>query len=220
MEDPLSPLHDRPHRYLLESDSSDEEGQGVYGASGSGPSTSKPKIQTSAPYTVEDIEISGDSWDTYEEVILGVGQAGRYLHRKLLGARVNSTFVVKSRGEALGSGFELGGRLLLCIDEGQQDNLHIIAQALLEKAGSIPWSVGLLTIDTEGYLLTDSQACGLDLPTVSLHPGSTFHVTYGSYPIPHHRWRQDHRQESGWSRTDHFTKLRDWAGRGPSLKGS
>lgn len=137
MEDPLSAVHDRPHRYLLESDSSDEEGQGLYTVTESGPSKSKSTLK---PLTSSDIEISGP-WEAYDEVILGVGQAGRYLI-KSFGVVGKGDVQIKAGGTVLGSGWAAGKRLLLSVDEGgMEESLHSIAQALIDKAGQKSWLV-------------------------------------------------------------------------------
>lgn len=139
MEDPLSSLHDRPHRYLLESDSSDEEGQGLYGGIGpesaSGPST-KPKIRTTSSDTVV-ITINGDEgrWATATEILVGLGQAGRFLSRKF-GLKGTPDVEVKMGSVVVGSGWTLGTRLVLALDDQQvhQDQLHDLATVLLRKA--------------------------------------------------------------------------------------
>jgi hypothetical protein len=78
MEDPLSAVHDRPHRYLLDSDSEDEEGQGLYSPSASGPSRIS-KLHISSPPSAQ---VSISSNGPFEEVVLGIGQAGKYICRK------------------------------------------------------------------------------------------------------------------------------------------
>lgn len=140
MEDPLSAVHDRPHRYLLESDSSDEEGQGLYGSNDSGPSKLKP---TSTPVlSVQDIEINDNGpWDTCDEILLGVGQAGRYLV-KTLGGGQKADVEIRAGDSPLGSGWMVGKRLVLSMDDGGLDSsLHAVAQALVNKAGNKPWYV-------------------------------------------------------------------------------
>lgn len=136
MEDPLSAVHDRPHRYLLESDSSDEEGQGLYTVTESGPSKSK---SNSNPLSSGDIEITG-SWESYDEVVLGAGQAGRYLAKSFGVAVKKGDVEINAGGTVLGSGWTVGKRLLLSLDEGGlEQSLHSISQALVNKAGGKPW---------------------------------------------------------------------------------
>jgi len=137
MEDPLSSVHDRPHRYLLDSDSEDEEGQGIYYTE-SGPSSSrlsKIKISTASP---EPITISG-THESYDEIILGIGQAGKYLLRKLGGEVVE----VKVGDEVVGSGGVEGGRLVLWVDDGLVGDIHSLAEDLL-KLQTRSWYVALM----------------------------------------------------------------------------
>ena len=124
MEDPLSAVHDRPHRYLLDSDSEDEEGQGIYSPSTSGPSRLSNLHITSpasAPVTIS-------SPGPFEEVILGIGQAGKYLSRKF-GA--DGKVEVKVGEEVVGTGGVVGGRLVLGVDDEQVEDLHSLATSLL-----------------------------------------------------------------------------------------
>lgn len=185
MEDPLSQLHDRPHRYLLESDSSDEEGQGIYGTNESGPSTiPKPKIQTSQEYTVDDVDITGGSWDSYEEIILGVEQSGRYLVRRL-GVKGDADVTVNVGGRTMGSGWGIGRRLLLIMGEGEQETLHILAHALLANSGTRPWSVHcgeracVPSADTRSRMIVSTYLPSMYIPdrALSLPTAPIRHVT-------------------------------------------
>lgn len=124
MEDPLSAVHDRPHRYLLDSDSEDEEGQGIYSPSTSGPSRiSKLHISSSSPAKVS-ISNSG----SYEEVVIGIGQAGKYLCRKF---GMDSSVKVKVGEEVVGTGGDNGGRLILALNDELVEDLHSLAGALI-----------------------------------------------------------------------------------------
>jgi hypothetical protein len=108
MLDPLSALSAPPPRYLLESDSSDEEGQGVYGDS----STRAPKLRTTAP-PVRVQWLDGKA--AYTSAVVGIGQAGRYLQRRA-GARLAALTLEGSAG----TGFALpGGGLLLVLEDGE-----------------------------------------------------------------------------------------------------
>jgi hypothetical protein len=133
MEDPLSSVHDRPHRYLLDSDSEDEEGQGLYAPSESGPSRlSKIKI-SNAPTAKVSITATG----SYEEVVLGIGQAGKYISRKFGGA---GDVEVKVGDEVVGKGGVVGGRLILGVDDESVEDLHALAGELL-KVETKSWYV-------------------------------------------------------------------------------
>jgi hypothetical protein len=125
MEDPLSSVHDRPHRYLLDSDSEDEEGQGIYSSTSSGPSRlSKLHI---TPASSAQVSISNTG--PVEEVILGNGQAGKYLCRKF-GA--DGAVTVNVGDEVVGSGGNVGGRLVLGINDEMVEDLHSLAASLFE----------------------------------------------------------------------------------------
>jgi hypothetical protein len=125
MEDPLSAVHDRPHRYLLDSDSEDEEGQGLYPPSESGPSRlSKIKI-SNAPTAKVSISTNG----AYEEVVLGIGQAGKYISRKFGGG---ADVEVKVGDEVVGKGGVVGGRLILGVNDESVEDLHALAGGLLK----------------------------------------------------------------------------------------
>jgi hypothetical protein len=133
MEDPLSAVHDRPHRYLLDSDSEDEEGQGIYSPSSSGPSRIS-KIQISSPSPPQ-ISISTNK--SYEEVILGIGQSGRYLSRKFA---VDGSVEITVDGKVVGIGGVVAGRLILGVDDELVEDLHSLAGALL-GVGTMSWYV-------------------------------------------------------------------------------
>jgi hypothetical protein len=133
MEDPLSAVHDRPHRYLLDSDSEDEEGQGLYSPSASGPSRIS-KLHISSPPPAQ-VLISSNG--PYEEVVLGIGQAGKYLSRKF---GKDGKVVVKVGDEVVGSGGAVGGRLVLAINDELVEDLHSLAASLL-KVETKSWYV-------------------------------------------------------------------------------
>jgi hypothetical protein len=117
MLDPLSPLNVPPPRYLLESDSSDEEGQGVY------PSGSRPRIVVPSP-VVRVYTAQPGSETLYDEVIVGVGQAGRYLLKKAgvkaKGGREGLLVELDEDRRRIGEGYVMGAgsrMLLINLDE-------------------------------------------------------------------------------------------------------
>jgi hypothetical protein len=137
MLDPLSPHDLPPPRYLLESDSSDEEGQGYY-----------PHQASSSRQLVErrsvDLTIKATLQD-FESAIIGIGQAGRYLARKagvtgVQGGSQGTVLEVRAGEEVVGKGYELGKELLLVLDddEGGMD----IADKLLGQLRARSWCVG------------------------------------------------------------------------------
>lgn len=121
MLDPTSTVSAPPPRYLLESDSSDEEGQGQYGAEG----VRAPKLRVSAP------EVSLRPLGEFKpplqvsSAIVGVGQAGSYLLRST-GGRSKPAFSIEADGERLGTAVRLeDGELLFAVKDGKDwDVMH------------------------------------------------------------------------------------------------
>lgn len=139
MNDPVSSISAPPPRYLLESDSSDEEGQGYYAGAAGGPS-SRPKIRqtSSADISVESVSASS----SYNSVIVGTGQAGRYIAKKAGHRHEDSTIKVKSSNGLLGQGWELSdNELLLALDDVENENVWTVSKALLEKIKASSWYV-------------------------------------------------------------------------------
>ena len=139
MNDPLSPFNVPPPRYLLESDSSDEEGQGIYGAG-----SSKPRRPAVSPSITVEHAVQADSGEAGEvrEVVLGVGQAGKYLLRKFLASSGTPALVVRLDSTVVGRGYKVGGALVLSVDAKLEDGtLHDLARKLLEQYPSATWSV-------------------------------------------------------------------------------
>lgn len=134
MEDPLSALHDRPHRYLLDSDSEDDETL-------AGPSRiSKIQISTPSPPQITITGLQSAAEGPYEEVIIGVGQAGKYLTRKL-GVKPEVQVKFAEGGEVVGSGGVMGGRLVLQVDEDSIGSvgLHAAASRLVKDIKTKSW---------------------------------------------------------------------------------
>jgi hypothetical protein len=106
MEDPLSPLTAPPPRYLVESDSSDEEGQGQY--PGSSSRRTKP-VETH--HLVLNVSVS----EEYDNALIGVGQAGKYLAR--LHGESESGLCLECSGKVIGRGRIAGRDLLVGVEE-------------------------------------------------------------------------------------------------------
>ena len=140
MNDPLSPFDVPPPRYLLESDSSDEEGQGIYGAG-----SSKPRRPAVSPSITVEHAVQADLGGAGEvrEVVLGVGQAGKYLLRKFLASSSTpATLVVRLDSTVVGRGYKVGGALVLSVDAKLEDGiLHDLSRKLLEAYPTATWSV-------------------------------------------------------------------------------
>ena len=132
MTDPTISINAPPPRYLLESDSEDEEGQGVYGAGGSGPS--RPKIQLQH----ESVSIKWtDSASSYDRVILGVGQAGAWIRRKV--GNGEGVLKVQRGDDVLGLGMQVDGTLLLDMKDVDNESAWEIATSLLQSIKAKEW---------------------------------------------------------------------------------
>ncbi len=158
--DPTQAINAPPPRYLLESDSSDEEGQGIYpsnSTSGPGPTSSRQKPDpksgsTPTPCSIEykgPIPSSSSSLgDINDDVdlLLGVGQAGRYLLRLAGGLREEEdvAFEVVYGGVSVGRGYRLtstnsssseGISLVIVVDDHgvPAEGLHTIAETLIQS---------------------------------------------------------------------------------------
>lgn len=148
MDDPLSSLHDRPPRYLLESDSSDEEGQGIY--PGAGPSRTKPKIALPEQDISVSMNWSKSTRSDIQSVVLGVGQTGKYLMRKTgLEVRGKGRISTGDKGDLqilmggreVGRGYVRDGSLLLAMTEGldEQSGLYRLAEGLIKELSTTSW---------------------------------------------------------------------------------
>ena len=139
MNDPLSPLTVPPPRYLLESDSSDEEGQGYY------PGTTRPSTSVSSRSKVHNqtspivVHWSSDP-ASFENVLVGVEQVGWYLQKKLMvGGKGEKTVEVTQGGKRIGRGWEVGKELVLMMDEGEGGDVWDIAKVLLSDIETTSW---------------------------------------------------------------------------------
>ena len=142
MNDPLSSLTVPPPRYLLESDSSDEEGQGLYSSSSTRPRKSPPVPSVSIQW--EDASAQGSSTSNAGEILVGVGQAGRYLTRKtgLRGKRPELRVEVSEGGKkrTVGEGWRLGSEWLLAVrEEWSHQVVWKVAEALMSSMKARRW---------------------------------------------------------------------------------
>ncbi|WWD19556.1 hypothetical protein CI109_104017 [Kwoniella shandongensis] len=135
MNDPLSPLTVPPPRYLLESDSSDEEGQGAY------PSTSTSRGSKSQPLPPQ-ISIILPEAGEVEELVIGLGQAGRYITRS--SGKVEPEGEVRVDGRVVGRGLKgEEGVLVLGLDESElgYEAIWELAEKLIDKVKAKRWTV-------------------------------------------------------------------------------
>ncbi|KAL7418369.1 hypothetical protein Q5752_006827 [Cryptotrichosporon argae] len=152
--DPLSPLTAPPPRYLLESDSSDEEGQGQY------PSSSRSRA---AP-VVHKAEVVPLAPLEAQHVVVAVGQLGRYLLRRVsIGRKVLDVTV---DGKCIGSGFDSEDAVLVLVNEGSNDTTFDIAKTLLSLGEEKKWTV--LTSYVPSMYIPDPSAPSLPDPPVRL----------------------------------------------------
>ena len=130
MNDPLSPLTVPPPRYLLESDSSDEEGQGSYSYSRR---DRKSKITQPLGVALQWLDGTSGPFDT---VLLGVGQVGSYLGRKLALSSKDSgagmTLGITLGDVQMCRGWKFGGDLFIGVEdmEGTSAGVWEVARAL------------------------------------------------------------------------------------------
>ncbi|KAK8853141.1 hypothetical protein IAR55_003842 [Kwoniella newhampshirensis] len=137
MNDPLSPLTVPPPRYLLESDSSDEEGQGTYPSS----STSRPKIHLSSSEITINFS-TAQPQPELEELVLGLGQAGKYITRSLGDKQAAGEVLVD--GRLVGRGLKSGqGLLVVGLDEGDLGNEGVwgLAEKLIDTLKAKRWTI-------------------------------------------------------------------------------
>ena len=107
MNDALSPLRAPPPRYLLESDSSDEEGQGAY------PSSSRKPARIAPSHTVQ-INLNSKTSE-FALALVAMGQVGRYVIRK--GGAGKVVGEVRTGDEVIGRFYEADGGIVVVMEE-------------------------------------------------------------------------------------------------------
>ncbi|WWC91654.1 uncharacterized protein L201_006600 [Kwoniella dendrophila CBS 6074] len=161
MNDPLSALTAPPPRYLLESDSSDEEGQGTYAGS------SKPKIRLQNEI---DVQLTGfGEQEEAEEVIIGIGQSGRYISRSIQGEQSGS---IKIGARNIGSIFNVRGgksRLIL-VEEGDLNGEESwqVVKALMNQVKAKKWTVITSYVPSMYIPSAREQTEKLDIPAIRI----------------------------------------------------
>lgn len=144
MNDPLSPLTSQPPRYLLESDSSDEEGQGQYPLAES--SSRKSKVTPKIP--VVDIRYPRSQGKDEEEgkekevVIIGVGQAGRYLARRAgITGNTEVELEISVDGLVIGRGYGTDEGMLVVVEDEGVEGLFEVSEMMLKSIKAKAWFV-------------------------------------------------------------------------------
>lgn len=141
MFDPTSPLTAPPPRYLLESDSSDEEGQGAY------PSTSHRRAPVEHRVSVRLLAPSSDplaepspaassSAALSGACVIGIGQAGKYLLRRARGQPVLEVVV---DGKRQGTGVAIDGGLVVAVQDGAPEAAYEIVKQLADVVKASSW---------------------------------------------------------------------------------
>jgi hypothetical protein len=137
MNDPTAAISAPPPRYLLESDSSDEEGQGEYAASSSR-RAERAKATQEVRVDWEDAEAQKG----LKEVVIGVGQSGRYLRRKIDSKGSEKAAVKLTLGEEeVGRGWAMDGVLLMALEEAEGDEAWRIVEKVTGEVKAERWSV-------------------------------------------------------------------------------
>ncbi|WVW86093.1 hypothetical protein I302_108132 [Kwoniella bestiolae CBS 10118] len=172
MNDPLSPLTAPPPRYLLESDSSDEEGQGTY--PGAAPGPSKPKIRINEGVKVDITGLEGE----VEEVVIGLGQAGRYLSKSVQGEMIGG---VKVGSSSVGVVYKVGKGRVILVEEGDLNGNECweVVKSLVGKVKAGKWTVVSSYVPSM-YIPSPSERTGrLDNPPIRVLSTSTIEGTKG-----------------------------------------
>ncbi|KAL1412708.1 hypothetical protein Q8F55_000455 [Vanrija albida] len=134
MLDPIASLKAPPPRYLLESDSSDEEGQGAY------PSSSQPRRPAPPAAEVTLSAVPGAPALKPSSVVVGIGQAGAYLVRRAAAPRPALTVAVGP--EPAGTVFALGdGSALVALAEPESGAAYALVEAVLGALGAEAWTL-------------------------------------------------------------------------------
>ena len=138
MNDPSSAFNAPPPRYLLESDSSDEEGQGGYpGASGSNGRLSGKRAAPPAELARVEAWTSGRA---VAEVIIGVGQAGRFSQRKFGLTGTNGARIMLGENK-VGEVIEKGGVAVISVEEQDGEQAWGLVRGLIEVVRADKWYV-------------------------------------------------------------------------------
>ena len=140
MNDPSAAFYAPPPRYLLESDSSDEEGQGDY--AGSHPHHAIGSSSKSTPLAAA---VAGwDSSKAISHAIVGVGQAGRYLYRKF-GLSGQDGAEVQLNKRPAGIIVLKAGCAVISLEEQDGAEAWAVLRALVDAVTAEKWCVCLLS---------------------------------------------------------------------------
>lgn len=168
MIDPTSNVSAPPPRYLLESDSSDEEGQGQYGVEG----VRMPKLRISEPeVTIKPLGSDFSAPLRVQTAVVGVGQAGTYLLRST-GGRAKPLFSIEAEGRRLGTAVKLeDGALVIAVQDGTEWD---VVRKILDTVQADKWWVSrpsaVVTAEWSKSR-ADDQDRRVNVPPSPLHSG-------------------------------------------------
>lgn len=140
MFDPTSPLTAPPPRYLLESDSSDEEGQGAYPSTSHRPARAAHRVSVrllSAPSDplAEPSPSPSNAFLTGAGIV-GIGQAGKYLLRRAGGRPILELAV---DGKRQGTGVAMDGGVVVAVQDGAAEAAYDIVSQLAGIVKASSW---------------------------------------------------------------------------------
>ncbi|OCF77196.1 hypothetical protein I204_01181 [Kwoniella mangroviensis CBS 8886] len=173
MNDPLSPLTVPPPRYLLESDSSDEEGQGTYPGAAPGPST-KPKIRINDGIQVNITGLGGE----VDEVVVGLGQAGRYILKGVQGEKIGG---IKIGIKNVGGVTKVGKNTVVSIEESELggDECWEVVKSLVAKVKAKKWTTITSYVPSMYIPSPSERAERLDNPPIRILSSGSVNGTKG-----------------------------------------
>ncbi|WVQ67098.1 uncharacterized protein L199_005292 [Kwoniella botswanensis] len=173
MNDPLSPLTVPPPRYLLESDSSDEEGQGSYPGVAPGPST-KPKIRVNDGVQVDSTGLG----DEVDEVVVGLGQAGRYILKGVQGEKIGG---IKIGSKNVASVTKVGKNRVISIEEGEMggEECWEVVKSLVAKVKAKKWTIVTSYVSSMYIPSPSERAERLDNPPIRVLSSGSVNGTKG-----------------------------------------
>jgi hypothetical protein len=159
MNDILSPLDAPPPRYLMESDSSDEEGGGQYPGSSS---------RLKQPTRARNVAVTCNGGGEYENAVVGVGQAGRYLSG-LGGLAREEAVEVLEDGKTIGRGWGYEAGILIDVEDGDVGTGWKVASTLLKEVKAKKW-YAVLREDLDNAYETPSGLSSQRIYRLSISP--------------------------------------------------
>ncbi|KLT45795.1 hypothetical protein CC85DRAFT_282425 [Cutaneotrichosporon oleaginosum] len=136
MYDPTSPLTAPPSRYRIESDSSDEEGEGAY------PSSTRPsRPSPSAAVQIVLLPIdpaNPNPLSATGAAVIGIGQAGKFLLRLVSGRPI---FRVEVGNRPAGMGIAVDGGVVVALQDGPAEAAANIVTEVATTLKASSWTL-------------------------------------------------------------------------------